>query len=139
MPTPDPGVAAEPDSAAPVPELLVACLCAQWCRTCGEYLATFERVRDELVAAHPAVPVRFVWIDIEDEAELIGDLDIENFPTIVMARGAHVVFAGTLLPHAATLQRVARSALEGGLPRPPAAWPADVLAMPARLAGRPGV
>jgi hypothetical protein len=140
MPTDDSARDAMPDSSAPdARELLVACLCAQWCRTCDEYLGTFEQVRDEIAAAHPALSARFVWIDIEDEAELIGDLDIENFPTVVIALGAEVVFAGTLLPHAQTLERVARGALEGNLPRPAAPWPADLLALPRRVAGRPGI
>jgi thiol-disulfide isomerase/thioredoxin len=130
--------AASPRDAAE-PELLVACLCAQWCRTCDEYRDKLAQVRDALAAAHPQAAARFVWIDIEDEAELVGDLDIEDFPTVVLARGHEVVFAGPVLPHVQTLARLARGALEGDLPRSAAPWPPEVSALPARLAGRPGI
>ena len=134
MPTPDPArEAAEP------PELLVACLCAQWCRTCDLYRDTLAHVRAAVAAAHAGAATRFVWIDIEDEDELIGDLDIEDFPTVVLARGGQVVFAGAILPHAQTLERLVRAALEGNLPRPAAPWPLGVLELPARLEGRPGI
>ena len=48
----------------------VACLCAAWCGTCSSYRATFE----QLAARHP--DKHFVWIDIEDQADLVGDLDV---------------------------------------------------------------
>ena len=126
---------AETPRGAAMPELLVACLCAQWCRTCDQYRDTLGEVRDAVAAAHPGHVVRFVWIDIEDEAELIGDLDIEDFPTVVLARAGDIVFAGPILPHAQTLERLVRGALEGNLPRHAGPWPDDVLALPARLAG----
>ncbi|MCK6430168.1 MAG: hypothetical protein L6Q72_13940, partial [Burkholderiaceae bacterium] len=45
---------------------IVACLCAAWCDTCGAWRAQFERV----AAASPQFAFR--WIDIEDEADLLG-------------------------------------------------------------------
>ncbi|MBC7664828.1 MAG: thioredoxin family protein [Caulobacter sp.] len=114
--------------------LLVACLCAQWCRTCDAYRDTLLHVRDALQPTHPGVPLRFAWVDIEDESELVGDLDIEDFPTILLARGDLVVFFGPLLPHAQTLDRLVRGALAGDLAAPSAAALApDVRALPARL------
>lgn len=81
---------------------LVACLCAEWCGTCREYLAVWEAAADR----HPADC--FVWIDIETHADALGDLDIQNFPTVMVqdARGGPPRFYGTLLPHAATLERL---------------------------------
>ncbi|MDI1340656.1 thioredoxin family protein [Polaromonas sp.] len=81
----------------------VACLCAGWCGTCRDYRPVF----DQVVAAHPGL--RFLWLDIEDEAELVGELDIETFPTLLIADGAALRFAGPLLPHAATLSRLLAS------------------------------
>ena len=43
---------------------------------------------------HPAV--RFVWIDIEDEAEVAGDLDVETFPTLLVADGQAGALSGAL-------------------------------------------
>jgi thioredoxin-like negative regulator of GroEL len=114
--------------------LLVACLCAQWCRTCDAYRDTLVGIRDALALSHPGDALRFVWVDIEDESELVGDLDIEDFPTILLARGASVRFFGPLLPHAQTLDRLVRSALAGDLPPlSGAALAPDVHALPARL------
>jgi len=125
-----------PDSPTAVPpELLVACLCADWCRTCDAYRDTLLTVRDDLRADHPAWALRFVWIDIEDESELIGDLDVENFPTIVLARGSEVLFAGPVMPHPGTIERLVQGAIEGSLGRPLEAFHPDVLALPQRLDG----
>jgi thiol-disulfide isomerase/thioredoxin len=71
---------------------IVACLCAAWCGTCTSYRAGFEA----LAARHP--DKTFVWIDIEDQAAVVGDLDVENFPTLLLQRGDTVAFYGTMLP-----------------------------------------
>lgn len=72
--------------------LVVACLCAAWCGTCASYRAAFE----ELASRHP--DKYFLWVDIEDHADLVGDLDVENFPTLLIQRHEHVAFFGTMLP-----------------------------------------
>jgi thiol-disulfide isomerase/thioredoxin len=71
---------------------VVACLCAAWCGTCSSYRAAFEA----LAARHP--DKTFVWIDIEDQADVVGDLDVENFPTLLLQRRDKVAFFGTMLP-----------------------------------------
>jgi thioredoxin 1 len=120
--------------------LLVACLCAQWCRTCDAYRDTLAATRAALRLSHPAAATRFLWVDIEDESERVGDLDIEDFPTLLLARGDRVLFFGPVLPHARTLERLVRGALDGGLPAPTAAaLMADVRALPARLRGHPAL
>ncbi|OOG47646.1 thioredoxin family protein [Polaromonas sp. A23] len=78
----------------------VACLCADWCGTCRDYRPVF----DQMAAEHPGMP--FLWLDIEDQAALVGDLDIETFPTLLVADGAALRFAGPMLPHAGTLARL---------------------------------
>jgi hypothetical protein len=130
-------------SAVPIPTiepLLVACLCAQWCRTCDAYRDTLVAVRDAIRLGHPDTPMRFVWVDIEDESELVGDLDIEDFPTILLARGDRVLFFGPVLPHAQTLDRLVRSVLDSHLAAPStAALAADVHALPGRLGEHAGL
>jgi len=114
--------------------LLVACLCAQWCRTCDAYRDTLAATRDAIRLGHPDRAMRFVWVDIEDESDLIGDLDIEDFPTLLLARGDEVLFFGPILPHAQTLDRLVRGALDAALPPlDPSALATDVLALPGRL------
>ena len=79
---------------------IVACLCAAWCGTCASYRATFE----ELAARHP--DKYFLWVDIEDHADVVGDLDVENFPTLLIQRHEHVAFFGTMLPDANVAHRL---------------------------------
>lgn len=79
---------------------VIACLCARWCDLCVAYRATFSA----LAAMHP--DKRFVWIDIEDEADLVGDMEIDNFPTLLMQRGDCVSFFGPLMPDLGVVQAV---------------------------------
>lgn len=91
------------------PRWTVACLCALWCGTCGSYRATFE----ELAARHPDTV--FVWVDIEDQADVVGDLDIDNFPTLLIQHDDNVAFFGTVLPDGGLAHRMvqAQQALSG--------------------------
>ena len=64
------------------PGLLVACLCAQ-----------------------------FEWVDIEDEADLVDPVEVENFPTILIAVRGQARFFGTVTPHIDTLRRLVQAQL----------------------------
>ena len=85
---------------APEPVLDVVCLCADWCGTCREYGATFEALQQ----ANPGH--RYRWIDIEDEADAIGDIDVETFPTLMLAHAGRLLFAGPVLPRLGDAQRL---------------------------------
>jgi thioredoxin-like negative regulator of GroEL len=95
-----------------MPTLHVACLCAAWCRTCDAYGATLHAVLADYQARGQAHAPR--WIDIEDEADLVGDLDIETFPTLLVYDAQHLYFAGPLTPQPETLRRLLDKALEPG-------------------------
>ena len=86
-----------------LPGLLVACLCAQWCGTCTEYQPLFAQLQADFPNA------RFKWVDIEDEADLVDPVEVENFPTILIAQGAKPQFFGTVMPHLETLRRLIQS------------------------------
>jgi thioredoxin-like negative regulator of GroEL len=96
------------DTAASAP-LWLACLCAGWCRTCDAYQPVLEQVAAEFKARLPQLKVR--WIDIEDESDLVGDCDIQTFPTLAIVDPEGVRFFGTVTPHAETLARLLRSHL----------------------------
>lgn len=82
----------------------VVCLCAAWCRTCTEFRPGFERV----ASAQPQAVFR--WIDIEDEAELLGDADVATFPTLLIGdRDGTVRFAGPVPPQPGQIQRLLQS------------------------------
>ena len=81
--------------------LIVACYCAGWCDTCTQYRPAF----DELARQLPQHA--FIWVDIEENPELLDDDDIENFPTLLIqdpAKGN--LFYGTMLPHISHLERL---------------------------------
>lgn len=86
--------------------LSVVCLCAEWCGTCREYESEFGKLARELPTT------RFSWWDIEDRADSLGDLDIENFPTLLIRRGELILFYGTMLPQIGLLRRLIESFLE---------------------------
>lgn len=88
---------------ADTPEFLIACLCANWCGTCRDYREGFEALATRFPTA------RFVWLDVEDEADLLDDYDVENFPTVLIQRDDAVLFFGTMLPHHELLQRTVES------------------------------
>jgi thioredoxin 1 len=113
----------------PAVTMHIACLCAAWCRLCDDYAPVFEQVTGELAAA--GATLRCHWIDIEDEADLVGDFDVETFPTIVIVDVQRVRFAGPLTPQADTLRRLLRATVleaTGGGPWPEVAGPIEAFA-----------
>jgi hypothetical protein len=58
--------------------LTVACLCAQWCRTCDGYREVF----DQVLLAVGQMGVQGMWVDVEDHADAtlarapIGELEV---------------------------------------------------------------
>ena len=93
----------DPFSAQPLPATdvtWVVCLCADWCGLCRDYGAVFA----QMAARYPAF--RFAWLDIEDQADLVGDLDVETVPTLLMADAQGMRFFGPLTPQANTLARL---------------------------------
>lgn len=89
---------------------LVVCLCAQWCNVCEDYRSRFAQVQRSVLADYPQS--RFLWLDVEDEADLLEPLDIENFPTLLIAVAGAARFFGTITPQAQTLERLVRAALQ---------------------------
>jgi thioredoxin 1 len=79
---------------------VVACLCAAWCDVCTEFRPSFER----FAADHPDKLI--LWIDIEDEADVVGDFDVENFPTLLIEQGSHRTFFGTVEADAGMIGRL---------------------------------
>jgi thiol-disulfide isomerase/thioredoxin len=81
-------------------EFLVACLCAAWCDTCTAYRPGFLAMAERFPRAE------FRWVDIEDDAEAVEDIEVDNFPTILVRRGDETLFQGVLLPHHSHLERL---------------------------------
>ena len=82
------------------PHMLVACLCAEWCGTCREYQVLFEQLQTQFSG------VQFLWIDVEDESDLVDPIEVENFPTLLISKLGAAYFYGTVTPHRETLLRL---------------------------------
>jgi thioredoxin 1 len=109
------------------PAMIVVCLCAAWCDTCTEFRVAFDRIASQRPDMH------FVWLDIEDDSDLCGDIDVENFPTLAIYRGDTMLHFGVSLPQEGTVARLV-DAMAGA---DAAANVADaVLELPRRLAQR---
>lgn len=90
-------------------EFRVVCLCAEWCGTCRDYRTGFQALAAELPQA------AFLWLDVDDEGHpwsgWVADLDVENFPTLLIQRADQVLFFGPMLPQHAILRRTLESFL----------------------------
>jgi thioredoxin 1 len=90
--------------------LEVVCLCAAWCDNCNAYRPLFDALQAQFQGR-----ARLHWLDIEDESEVVGDLDIETFPTLLILRNEAPLFMGPLTPQAGVLVQLVQSALDGRL------------------------
>jgi len=93
----------------------VICLCADWCGLCRDYKTVFT----QMARRYPAF--RFAWLDIEDQSDLVGDIDVETFPTVLMADAQGTRFFGPLTPQANTLARLLDSLQSDSLQAAPLA------------------
>ena len=87
--------------------LLVIGLCAAWCDTCRDFESSFER----LAQAHSRMA--FIWLDIEDDSAIAGDVEVEDFPTLAVFKEGQPVYFGSTLPQEGLVKRLL-SALEDG-------------------------
>lgn len=86
----------------------VYCLCADWCGSCRAF-----RPQLDAFFMHG---FDLYWLDIEDHAEAVGDIEILTFPTIVVANSqGQIYFAGDVEPRVSQLQRLLHS-LDGQPP-----------------------
>ena len=96
-------------------ECWIVCLCAQWCRACNDYRAVFSQMANEMAYRFPNS--LFVWVDVEDHAALVGDLDIETFPTLLVADSSGLKFLGAVTPQPEILSRLLYSLHQPDAPR----------------------
>jgi len=88
----------------------VICLCAAWCSTCREIQPAFQELAIE--------GCRFHWVDIEEHGDAVESVDVETFPTIIVAdRSGAVLFAGPIEPRISKLERLV-AVLGAGPSRP---------------------
>lgn len=84
---------------------LVACLCAGWCSSCAAWHGAFTALVQEFGGDC------FVWIDIEDHAELVADVEVETLPVLLVQSGAGGPgFIGPIEPRAAIVRALLQRA-----------------------------
>lgn len=111
--------------------LVVLALCADWCGTCRD----FQQMLDRLARARPEIV--FAWADIEDDAELVGDIDVESFPTLAVFRAGQTLHYGVSLPQEGLVARTIDT-LAARPPQPARDMPDAVAALAHWIAGGPG-
>jgi thioredoxin 1 len=116
-------MAQQPDQA-----LLVVCLCAAWCKTCAEFRDTFDR----LAKSDPGA--QYVWLDVEDDSALVGEIEIENFPTLAVFRGDKPLFYGVSMPQEGVVARTLASLTRED--RDAVAVPEEISGLPETLRAR---
>lgn len=108
------------DAPNTAPTWRVYVLCAQWCGVCRDY-RTFVTAQQALAAQD------WVWVDVEEHGDTLDDLDVENFPTLLVAQGNAVHFLGTVLPQPDVALRLVQSLVQGNRYTVPALTDPDKL------------
>ena len=106
----------------------MVCLCAAWCKTCTEFRETFDKLAQSDAAA------KFVWLDVEDDSALVGDIEIENFPTLAVFSGAKPLFYGVTMPQEGVVARTLASLARDE--RDAVAVPEEIAGLPETLSSR---
>lgn len=110
----------------------VVCLCAEWCSACRAWRPDW----DAAAARHPQH--HWQWLDIEDEPDLMDEvgLDIETFPTVLIARGGQALLLSAIPPQPGFLDHlIARLGRENATPQ---GVTPEAAALAARLFARGG-
>jgi hypothetical protein len=79
---------------------------------CRDYLERFDVVKAMIQADFPLA--RFVWLDVEDEADFLHPVDVDNFPTLLIGRDDRPLFWGPIAPHVSTLEHMVRTLAKDG-------------------------
>lgn len=83
--------------------MAVFCLCAAWCDTCTAFRPAFDAL------AHARPDLAFGWFDVEDDEGMVEDVDVDNFPTLVIQRGTTILFSGPIDPRPGVFERLVAS------------------------------
>ena len=104
---------------------LVLVFCAAWCGTCKGFMATTQELAQQFPTA------TFMWIDIEDDAAVAGDVDVVNFPSFAVFRKQTAVHYGVSLPHQGVVKRLLAALFAGSIRE--ADVPEEVLELPEKI------
>ena len=80
-------------------------LCAQWCGVCRDYMP--------FVQTQGSTDEQWIWVDVETHADLLGDLDVDNFPCLLITEEGAVRFLGSVTPQPEVAQRLVQALRQG--------------------------
>ena len=95
-----------PPNAPPEGGWRVHVLCAEWCGVCRDY-RPFVQEQSRRGEAE------WVWVDIETHSDRLGELDIDNFPTLLITQGGAPRFLGPVTPQPEVAERLLLSLRAG--------------------------
>lgn len=113
--------AAHPEAATG--DWIVACLCAQWCGICRGWHEAFRELARDSAALLPGA--RWLWVDVESQADALGEFEPENFPVLAVQQGERLLYCAALPQQAGNWRRMVQSL--GALDEPQARrWAAQL-------------
>ncbi len=83
---------------------VVACLCARWCTVCRSWQGEFVRLARDCGTLFGQA--RWLWVDVEEQADELGDFEPENFPVLAVQRGDELLYCATLPQQAGNWKRL---------------------------------
>jgi hypothetical protein len=86
---------------------IVACLCAQWCGICRGWREAFRDLALQSTSLLPAS--RWLWVDVESQADALGEFEPENFPVLAVQRGSRLLYCAALPQQAGNWRRMVQS------------------------------
>jgi hypothetical protein len=83
--------------------------CAEWCGSCREFRAHFDALDVKGLSK--------VWLDIEDHAALLDDIEINNLPTILaVSKDGLSFYFGEIPPKKVLLETILNNLSLGKMP-----------------------
>ena len=75
--------------------------CAAWCGVCRDLNKTWLTQPSNL-------NMQMHWVDIDDHADQLENLEFESFPYIATFKNKKLSFFGTVLPNITVIEKIAR-------------------------------
>jgi thioredoxin 1 len=72
--------------------LTIIFLCAQWCDVCRAFSVLLQNHKNQ------HTDFSYVWIDIEEQADRVDPIEINDFPTLLLLKNNAPIFFGSVRP-----------------------------------------
>lgn len=79
---------------------LIVGLCASWCNNCADWRRTVS------LLAEKYREFCFVWLDIDEHADMVAEVDLETLPVLLVQDNDQVLFLGSVIPKKDVTERI---------------------------------